>query len=107
MCHLVIQDEKVVDLAKDQLRVHLNDAISSATSASSSAASASAADASSPTLQLSIGQLFVLLYRLAGGQKCFIYSQDDALTTVKMAQMKLGKEVCQIQREREKLKEER
>ena len=44
-----------------------------------------------PSLQRvsgTLGQLFILLYRWLGGKKSFVYSLQDSLTVMKMAQMK-------------------
>ena len=49
---------------------------------------------------LTIGQLLVLFYRLLGGEKCFIYTQEDAITILKMGQMKLGDEVSFLTKEK-------
>ena len=73
--------------ADHSLVYHLVDHLSLPSSSSSSAAS---------QFSISIGQLFVTFYRLLGGEKCFIYSGEDAITILKMAQMKLGGEVSGI-----------
>ena len=45
-----------------------------------------------PHCEGSLGQLLILLYRWIPGKRCLVYSQEDVLTIMKMAQMKSGNE---------------